>query len=64
LTEVEEDQQITCPHCWQLFPIRLDLTVSGQTFVYDCEICCNPLEVNYQVEDGSVVSCEAVSLEQ
>jgi hypothetical protein len=61
---MEEDCQITCPHCWQQFSIRLDVSVSGQTFVYDCEVCCNPLEVQYYVEDGRVVSCDAMSLEQ
>jgi hypothetical protein len=61
---VEEDYQISCPHCWQIFSIRLDVSVEGQSFVYDCEICCNPLEINYSVEDGHVVSCDAVSLEQ
>lgn len=61
---MEEDCEIICPHCWQAFSIRLDLSVSGQRFVYDCEICCNPLEVNYAVEHGRVVACDAVSLDQ
>ena len=62
--QMEEDTQITCPHCWQLFTIRLDLSVRSQTYVYDCEVCCNPLEITYEIEDGQVVYCEAVSLEQ
>ena len=56
--------EITCPHCWQTFWIPLDVTVPRQTFVYDCEVCCNPLEVDYEAENGRVTFCEARSLEQ
>lgn len=59
-----EHYEISCPHCWQYFSIPLDLSVAGQLFVYDCEICCNPLEVEYRVVDGQVVHCEARSLDQ
>jgi hypothetical protein len=59
-----EYYDITCPHCWQVFSIPLDVSVRGQLFVYDCEICCNPLEVEYEAEDGEIVFCEARSLEQ
>ena len=25
----------------------LDLSVSKQTYVEDCEVCCNPIEISY-----------------
>lgn len=59
-----EFYDITCPHCWQTFSIPLDLSLKGQCFIYDCEICCNPLEVEYQVEAGRVSWCDARSIEQ
>jgi len=59
-----EYYEITCPHCWQEFSIPLDLSVSGQCFVYDCEICCNPLEVTYETDGGQVLYCEARPLGQ
>ena len=61
---MEELYPVICPHCWQQFEISIDLSVPEQTFVYDCEVCCNPLEVTCQVEDGHVAYCEAQSLEQ
>ncbi len=61
---MQDHYDISCPHCWQTFSIPLDLSVRGQTFIYDCEICCNPLEVEYEAEGGQIVFCEARSLEQ
>ena len=28
----------------------LDLSVRRQTYVEDCEVCCNPIEVSYAVD--------------
>ena len=40
----------------------LDLSVEGQTYVEDCEVCCNPIEVTYHVEAGEIVAFEAAPL--
>ena len=37
----------------------LDLSASSQRYIEDCEVCCNPIEIRYQVEDGMVISFEA-----
>ncbi len=34
----------------------LDLTGGGQTYVEDCEVCCHPISIYYDVEDGTVTS--------
>ena len=41
----------------------LDLTIASQTYVEDCEVCCQPIEINYQAEDGLLVSFVANVLE-
>ena len=51
---MEEEYEFTCPHCWQKITILLDVSVPRQTFIEDCEVCCNPLEISYEMEDGSV----------
>jgi len=52
-----------CPHCWERISMVLDLSVSGQTYVEDCEVCCHPIEVRYTVEEGVVCGFEARALE-
>jgi hypothetical protein len=37
----------------------LDLSVPSQTYVEDCEVCCNPIEISYQVEDEELESFSA-----
>jgi hypothetical protein len=48
-----------CPHCWQRISMVLDTSVKRQTYVEDCEVCCNPIEVRYKVEDDEVCEFEA-----
>jgi hypothetical protein len=33
----------------------LDLSVRRQTYVEDCEVCCNPIEISYTA-DGETIS--------
>jgi Cysteine-rich CPXCG len=45
----------TCPYCWQNISMVLDTSVRRQTYIEDCEVCCNPIEVRYVVDDeGSI----------
>ena len=37
----------------------LDISVPSQTYVEDCEVCCQPIEVHYTIEDGEVTSFAA-----
>ena len=37
----------------------LDASVKGQTYVEDCEVCCQPVEVRYTVKDDEVRQFEA-----
>jgi hypothetical protein len=39
----------------------IDLSVSAQSYVEDCEICCRPIEISYQVCDEEVVVFEVCS---
>jgi Cysteine-rich CPXCG len=41
----------------------LDLSVRRQTYVEDCEVCCNPIEISYAVEDDTLSDFAAKVLE-
>ena len=43
-----------CPYCGERISMVLDTSVDGQTYVEDCEVCCQPLEVHYTVKEGEV----------
>jgi hypothetical protein len=41
----------------------LDLSVRNQTYVEDCEVCCNPIEISYSVQDDILAEFAAKTLE-
>jgi transcription elongation factor Elf1 len=49
----------SCPYCGEQISMVLDLSVPSQTYVEDCEVCCNPIEISYQVEDEELESFSA-----
>jgi hypothetical protein len=36
----------------------LDLSTESQVFIEDCEVCCNPIQLTYTVDDGEISSFE------
>lgn len=53
-----------CPYCWEEISMLLDPSIPKQQYVEDCEICCNPIEINLQFEEEALVSFQAINLEQ
>jgi len=41
----------------------LDISAPRQTYVEDCEVCCNPIEISYRMEDETLESFAAKVLE-
>jgi len=39
----------------------IDLSVPAQSYIEDCEICCRPIEISYQVSDDDEIAFEASS---
>ena len=52
-----------CPYCGEEISMVLDFSVRGQTYVEDCEVCCNPIEISYSVEDDNLSTFVAKVLE-
>lgn len=53
-----------CPHCWEEVSMLLDASVRQQTFIEDCEVCCNPIEVSPTFEEGELIGFQSQSIEQ
>jgi hypothetical protein len=59
LNETMEEHAFICPYCWQEITMLLDLSGGAQSYVEDCEVCCNPITIAYQVEDGNLTDFSA-----
>jgi hypothetical protein len=51
-----------CPYCWEEISMLMDTSVSS-TYVEDCEVCCNPIEITTQFFEGELQIFSAHRLE-
>lgn len=61
---MEIEHFFTCPYCWQVISMILDLSVEEQSYVEDCEVCCNPVQVSYTTDNFELQDFQADSIEQ
>jgi transcription elongation factor Elf1 len=55
-----EEYYFNCPYCWQEISMLVDLSSGGQSYIEDCEICCNPIAIAYTTEDDTINSWSAI----
>lgn len=58
------EHQFTCPYCWETISMILEPMVSAQTYVEDCEVCCNPIQIRFSGDEDGLKDFEASPLQQ
>jgi len=53
-----------CSYCWEEISMLLDQSVTLQTYIEDCEVCCNPIQVTVGFEESLLGSFEVNNIEQ
>lgn len=53
-----------CPYCWEEISMLLDPSVTRQSYVEDCEVCCNPIQLSPEFLDNELIAFNAIDLEQ
>ena len=53
-----------CPHCWEEISMIIDKSVYQDSYIEDCEVCCNPIEISYVSNGDEIISFSADSIEQ
>ena len=61
---MEIEHFFTCPYCWEEISFILDISLEGQTYIEDCEVCCQPIQIRYNVKDHRIVDFEAEGIDQ
>lgn len=59
-----EEHFFQCPYCWEEISMLLDASVRAQTYIEDCEVCCNPIEVTSVFEEGELTQFSVQDIEQ
>ena len=52
--ESEKEVFFRCPYCGERVSMIVDELYGDQSYIEDCEVCCNPIQLSYTVEGGRV----------
>lgn len=60
---MEDAVTVQCPFCGESFVTFVDLSAGNQNYTEDCQVCCRPIVMRIQVEDGELlrIDCERES---
>jgi|TARA_B110000881_G_C18086353_1_gene276027 transcription elongation factor Elf1 len=61
---MELEHFFQCPHCWSEISMILDQSVAQQTYIEDCEVCCNPIEITPIFDKRELIGFNSQSIEQ
>jgi hypothetical protein len=53
--ELLVETEISCPHCGESFPLQVDTSLSEQSLIEDCSVCCRPIPLNIRCRPGEIV---------
>jgi transcription elongation factor Elf1 len=59
-----EEHFFQCPYCWEEISMLIDMSINNQSYIEDCEICCNPIQLTVQVRNSEITDFQAESIEQ
>jgi hypothetical protein len=45
---------VQCPYCGEAFGTAADASAGSCTYVEDCQVCCQPIEMQLTAEDGEL----------
>ena len=54
----EEELMFACPYCFQNISFLCEELYGNQSYIEDCEVCCQPIQIKYTVKDGEIQSFE------
>jgi len=52
MSELISEERCHCPFCAEPITIVVDFSAGSQTYVEDCQVCCQPMEVAVRVDAG------------
>lgn len=55
------EQRIHCPFCGEAISIVIDTSAGSQSYIEDCQVCCQPMQIVVDVADGELQSVRADS---
>jgi hypothetical protein len=41
---------LRCPYCWERYETQVDLSAGSCSYVEDCQVCCQPIQLGCEVD--------------
>ena len=57
--ELLYERRIHCPFCGEAITIIVDTSANSQSYVEDCQVCCQPMQIDIEVADGELLAVTA-----
>lgn len=48
------ERRIACPYCAESMEVVLDLSAGGQSYIEDCQVCCQPMQIAFDVDGNEL----------
>ena len=48
------ETEVACYFCYETFEVYLDLVEGSDNVIIDCDVCCNPNLISYQIRNNSI----------
>lgn len=52
------ERRIRCPFCAEAMSILVDLSAGDQSYIEDCQICCQPMQISYQTDGDAIAALQ------
>ena len=59
MTDWLPERRIRCPYCGETINIIVDTSAGSQSYVEDCQVCCQPMQIFIDVDDGELQAVTA-----
>ena len=59
MTDWLYEKRLHCPFCGEAISIVVDTSAGSQAYVEDCQVCCQPMQIRVDVDDGELLSVTA-----
>jgi hypothetical protein len=51
-----ESKNIHCPYCGELIDVLIDCSVEKQTYIEDCQVCCQPINMDVSISPSAEIA--------
>jgi hypothetical protein len=54
-----QETTVSCPYCGENITVLVDGSVQEQQYIEDCEVCCQPMNIQVRISDNGEFQVEA-----